>query len=315
MFPLEHQNNRNNDDNDRVQEVRDARKLFLICLAVILGLSLLGIIFPFFSFAAALIWPVPVVYLALKQGLKRAAFMIAAAALLNGILITPVLGLITVAGFGFVGFVMAGALLENLSCFRVLFFTVLAAVASNFLLITGISLGMGYGFQEGIRNALLENLLPLLENGEMSVLIQLQLDLVMRLMPSLIVISGLISGILNYYIVHWFLKAKNMGIKIYHTVDKWRFPAGYLTAAIVLALLFRGQTVMLNLGVVVFFLVFLQGFGVGLFYVVRKSSSLFWRWLYVFFVIVIPLLPPLLLLLGLIDLWFDIRKLKFTGSG
>lgn len=314
MFPLEHQNNGNNDNNNKAQKTGEARKLFVICLAVILGLSLLGIIFPFFSFAAALIWPVPVVYLALKQGLKRAALMIAAAAVLNGMLISPVLGLITVAGFGFVGFVMAGALLENLSSFRVLLFTVLAAVASNFLLITGISLGMGYGIQEGIRNALLETLLPLLDNGEMSVLIQMQLELIMRLMPGLIVISGLISGILNYYIVHWFLKAKNMKIKVYQTVDRWRFPAGLLTAAIVLALLFREQRVMLNLGVIVFFLVFLQGFGVGLFYVIRKSSSLFWRWIYVFFVIVIPLLPPLLLLLGLIDLWFDIRKLKFTGS-
>ena len=313
---MEHRNNNKNDNSNKDSaDKSNPRRLFLICLAVILGLSLLGILFPFFSFAAALIWPVPVVYLALKQGLRRAALMIAAAALLNGILITPVLGLITVAGFGFVGFVMSGALLEKFSPFKVLLFTVLAAVASNFMLITGIAMGMGYSFQEGIRNALLENLLPLLDNGEMSVLVQMQLDLVMRLMPGLIVISGLVSGILNYYIVHWFLRAKNMGITIYRTLDKWRFPAGYITAAIVLALLFRDQAVMLNLGVIVFFLVFLQGFGVGLFYVVKKSSSFFWRWIYVFFVIVIPLLPPFLILLGLIDLWFDIRKIEFTGSG
>ena len=313
---MEHRNNKKNDNsNKNSEEKSNPRRLFLVCLAVILGLSLLGIIFPFFSFAAVLIWPVPVVYLALKQGLGSAALMIAAAALLNGILITPALGLITVAGFGFVGFVMSGALLEKFSPFKVLLFTVLAAVASNFLLVTGISMGMGYSFQEGIRNTLLENLVPLLDNGEMSVLVQMQLDVVMRLMPGLIVISGLISGILNYYIVHWFLKAKNMGITIYRTVDRWRFPSGYITAALVLGLLFREQAVMLNLVVIVFFLVFLQGFGVGLFYVIKKSSSFFWRWIYVFFVIVIPLLPPFLILLGLLDLWFDIRKLEFTGSG
>ncbi len=308
MFPLEQQNNRENNNNNQEND----NKLFALSLGVIVLLSVLGIIFPFLSFAAALIWPVPIVYLALKQGMRRAALLIVIAAIINGIFITPTLAMITVAGFGFVGFVMAGSLLEDFSAFKVLLFTILAAITSNFILMAGVSLGMGYSFPAGIRDALIDNVLTLLNNGELSVLVEMQIELIINMLPGLIAISGILTGILNYYIVHWFLRAKKMQVTIFPSVEKWRFPAKIISIAIVISILFRDQIVMLNIAAVAFFLVFIQGFGVGLYYIAKKTQSYFWKWIYVFLLIVIPVLPPVILILGLVDLWFDIRKIEFN---
>jgi len=221
---------------------------------------------------------------------------------------------LTVAGFGFVGFVMAGAILEKLSAFKVLVMTVLAAIASNFLIIAGISFAYDGGILATVQSAIADNLVPLLENGEMTAVLEAQLELISLVIPGMLIISGVLTGILNYYLVHWYFDIKRISVKTYNSISYWRFPAIILSLGLVISILFRGSPVGLNLLVIIIFLLFLQGFGVGLYYVRKKTKSFFLNWIYILLVIMIPVIPPLLFLIGLVDLWFDIRKLKYGNN-
>lgn len=296
------------------QDQKEMRKQFLLSLIAIVVLTFVNVSFPFFNLAVILIWPIPIVNLAIHQGMQRATILVAASALINGLLFSPVMGLLTVAGFGFVGFVMAGAILEKLSAFKVLIMTVLTAVISNFIILAGISFSYEDGILATIQSTLADNLIPLLENGEMTAILEAQLDLISLVIPGMLIISGILTGILNYYLVHWFFDIKKISVKTYNSISYWRFPALILSLGLVIAILLRNNPVGLNLLVIVIFLLFLQGFGVGLYYVRKKTKSFFLNWIYILIVIMIPVIPPLLFLIGLVDLWFDIRKLKYGNN-
>ena len=296
------------------QDLKEMRKQFLLSLIAIVILTFINVSFPFFNLAVILIWPIPIVNLAIHQGMQKATILIAIAALINGLLFNPLMGLLTVAGFGFVGFVMAGAILEKLSAFKVLVMTVLAAIASNFLIIAGISFAYDGGILAIVQSAIADNLVPLLENGEMTAVLEAQLELISLIIPGMLIISGVLTGILNYYLVHWYFDIKRISVKTYNSISYWRFPAIILSLGLVISILFRGSPVGLNLLVIIIFLLFLQGFGVGLYYVRKKTKSFFLNWIYILLVIMIPVIPPLLFLIGLVDLWFDIRKLKYGNN-
>jgi len=296
------------------QDLKEMRKQFLLSLIAIVILTFINVSFPFFNLAVILIWPIPIVNLAIHQGMQKATILIAIAALINGLLFNPLMGLLTVAGFGFVGFVMAGAILEKLSAFKVLVMTVLAAIASNFLIIAGISFAYDGGILATVQSAIADNLVPLLENGEMTAVLEAQLELISLIIPGMLIISGVLTGILNYYLVHWYFDIKRISVKTYNSISYWRFPAIILSLGLVISILFRGSPVGLNLLVIIIFLLFLQGFGVGLYYVRKKTKSFFLNWIYILLVIMIPVIPPLLFLIGLVDLWFDIRKLKYGNN-
>ena len=296
------------------QDLKEMRKQFLLSLIAIVILTFINVSFPFFNLAVILIWPIPIVNLAIHQGMQKATILIAIAALINGLLFNPLMGLLTVAGFGFVGFVMAGAILEKLSAFKVLVMTVLAAIASNFLIIAGISFAYDGGILAIVQSAIADNLVPLLENGEMTAVLEAQLELISLIIPGMLIISGVLTGILNYYLVHWYFDIKRISVKTYNSISYWRFPAIILSLGLVISIIFRGSPVGLNLLVIIIFLLFLQGFGVGLYYVRKKTKSFFLNWIYILLVIMIPVIPPLLFLIGLVDLWFDIRKLKYGNN-
>ncbi|MGM0420010.1 MAG: DUF2232 domain-containing protein [Bacillota bacterium] len=298
------------DDKQSPQESKNVRKQFILSLLAVLALTFVNVSFPVLNLAVILIWPVPFVNFAIYQGMRKTSILIAVAGLFNGLLFGPMMGLLTVAGFGFVGFVMAGAILEKLSALKVLLATIAAAIISNLILLVSFSYGLEGSLLENIQSTLMNNLMPLLENGELTVMLEAQIQLISLLLPGLLVVSGMLTGILNYYLAHWYFQIKGIPIHSYPSVARWRFPAKILSLALVISILFRQYSFGLNLLTIVFFLLFLQGFGVGLYYVRKKTKSFFFNWIYVFVVLVIPLIPPLLFVVGLADLWFDIRRIR-----
>ncbi len=296
------------------QDQKEMRKQFFLSLAAIIILTFINVSFPFFNLAVILIWPIPIVNLAIHQGMRKATTLVAVSALINGLLFNPLMGLLTVAGFGFVGFVMAGAILEKLSAFKVILMTVLTAITSNFIIMAGISLSYEGGILGTVQSAVADNLIPLLENGEMTAILEAQLELISLVIPGMLIISGILTGILNYYLVHWYFDIKKISVKTYNSITYWRFPTIILSLGLVISILFRSTPVGINLLVIIIFLLFLQGFGVGLYYVRKKTESFFLNWIYILLVIMIPVIPPLLFLIGLVDLWFDIRKLEYINN-
>ncbi len=66
------------------QDLKEMRKQFLLSLIAIVILTFINVSFPFFNLAVILIWPIPIVNLAIHQGMQKATILIAIAALING---------------------------------------------------------------------------------------------------------------------------------------------------------------------------------------------------------------------------------------
>ncbi len=291
------------------EEKSNSRLQFILSLLAVVFLTFLNFTFPIFTIAVVIIWPLPVVYLSLKQGQRRAGMMIIGAAIINGLLFSPLMSMVTVVGFGFIGFVMAGALREDLSARKVLILTVVAASLSNLILAAFLLFSLDMGIQQGLTEMVQELADPVLGEEELSPMLEMQLRLLTRLLPAFLIISGSLTGILNYYFVHWFLQVKNFSVETYRSIASWRFPSVPVSLAVVFGLLFREQAIMFNIAALAFFVVFLQGFGLGLYSVGSWTKAPLFRWLYILAVLIIPVLPMILLGIGLIDLWVDLRQL------
>ncbi|MFN2362782.1 MAG: hypothetical protein ABR596_00670, partial [Halarsenatibacteraceae bacterium] len=71
------------------QEQTEMRKQFLLSLLAIIVLTFINVSFPFFNLAVILIWPIPIVNLAVHQGMRKATILVVVAALINGLLFNP----------------------------------------------------------------------------------------------------------------------------------------------------------------------------------------------------------------------------------
>ncbi len=280
------------------------------CKAVlaIIFMTFFNVFFPIFSIAVIAIWPIPVVVIAVKYGMKKAGMIIVIAAIINGFLFGPLMGLITVIGFGFIGFIIGGCLNEGLSPARTLIATIIAVIVSQVMVIV-IS---HYIFDFNLLNVIEQIITQLTEGGELEKIkdiIQAQIEIIKSIFPALIVLASILTGIVNYYLSLWYLN--NIGIKkeMFLSIKFWQFPRWYLSLGILISLLLKENIFFANLNIILLFLVFLQGFAVGLFYIDKAGRAIFLRWLYIFMVFFIPPVPVILAFIGLVDLWFNLRKL------
>jgi uncharacterized protein YybS (DUF2232 family) len=61
---------------------------------------------------------------------------------------------------------------------------------------------------------------------------------------------------------------------------------------------------------ILLFLVLLQGYAVSLYFIDEKTSNSLIKIIFTAVVLFVPLFPPAVVLLGLVDFWFDFRKIK-----
>jgi len=269
-------------------------------------LTILNFYFPLLSLFVLFIWPIPIVVMAVKHGMRGAVWVILVAAIVNGVFFNPLMGVITVIGFGFVGFVLGGCINEEFSPFRTVVFTIVSVLISQSLIITVSYHFLGYNFDAVFTEALKS----LSSSADMEVLIKAQLEFIKRIYPALVGISSLLTGILNYYISTWYLIHKGFRVIAYKPIKYWYFNRWLISLGLVIGLIFKSSIIFSNLNIVLLFLAFLQGFAVGRYYITKNRYKPFLNWLYIFVIIFIPLVPIALALAGLVDQWFDLRRIE-----
>ncbi len=280
----------------------------LKALGAILLMTIVNVYVPFLSLLILVIWPVPVVYIAVKHEMREAAVVITIAAILNGLFFGPLMGLITIIGFGFVGFVIGGSLKEGFSPFKTLLLTVAGVLISQGLIIIISRYIVGFNVNNFI-NGLVDYVNQSQELSDFKDILEAQVQLVKMIYPAIIIVSSIVTGIFNYYISLWYLNNTGFDRPVYLPMRFWHFPRWIISLGIVISLLLKTNPVFVNLNIILFFLTFMQGFAVGLYYIDRTRNTVFLRWIYIFLIVFIPPVPILLTLTGLVDMWFDLRRL------
>lgn len=276
-------------------------------LMYIIILTTLNYIFPFLSMIVMFLWPVPIVYLVQKEESSRVIAVIAAAALINGFFFGAVMGLITVIGFGLVGFIIGNIIKEGFSPLKTLIAAVLSVIVSQALVVYVSGSIMDLNYQILIEEAI-RNLGGEFDGQSVEQLVIPQLQLIRLMFPALLGISATITAIFNYYISAWYLRRRGLNIEIYKPFNRWYLPRWAISILIIISLLMRSNTIFLNINIYLFFLGFLQGFSVLMYYLSARSSSFLLKAFVVFLIFLFPPVPIVLILLGLLDMWFNFRK-------
>ncbi len=289
-----------------MQEMNEKIIDIMKAVFVVILLTILNVYLPLFSLFILIVWPIPIVLTTIKHGVKSAAIVIMIAALINGLFFSPLMGLMAVIGFGFIGFVLGSSINEEFSPLKILIFTVLAVFISQIIILTISTQFLAYD----INQMLDESVQMLMKTPQVDDLVLSQLkNLIKTVLPAILFISSALIGIMNYYITMWYLNNLGVNKKVYRPIKLWSFPKLLVTLGILITLIFSQNTFLLNINVILFFFAFFQGFSVGLYFVNTKGNLLL-KILYIFLIFIIPLLPFVLILIGLLDMWFDFRKLK-----
>ncbi|MGM0409381.1 MAG: DUF2232 domain-containing protein [Bacillota bacterium] len=275
-------------------------------VAAVVLLTFLNIYLPIFSLFVLIVWPIPIMLVTVKHGVKTSAITIAIAALINGIFFSPIMGLLAVIGFGFVGFVIANSINENFSPLKVLIFTIIAVLISQSIILLISGQYLNYNLTNMISESMqMFSSAPQIDDA----LIEQLMNLIKSIVPSILFISSIIIGTLNYYASLWYLNNKGISKNIYKSIDQWRFPKWPISLGILATLMATQNTILLNINIILFFFAFFQGFSVGLYYVAKKKSFLL-NMLYIFLVLIIPIISFAMIFIGLLDMWLDFRKIK-----
>lgn len=276
-------------------------------LAFIVLLTAINYFIPFLSMAVLLIWPVPIVYLSQKKESSTVLIVIIIAAVINGFLFGYLMGLMTIIGFGLVGFVIGNVIKERFSPLKTLIIAIITVLISQSLIIYVSSTIINLDYYNILQQAV-ERIGEDLDQQSVEQLVFSQMTIIRMISPSLIAISATLTGSLNYYISAWYLRRRGLNIDLYKPITNWYFPRWILSILIVITLLFNTNIIFLNINIYSFFLVFLQGFAVILNYLNRRGSSFLLKAAFVFLIFILPPVPIGLVLLGLLDLWFNFRK-------
>lgn len=276
-------------------------------LAYIILLTAVNYFIPFLSMAVMILWPVPIVYLVQKKDSGGVIGVIVIAALINGLLFGTIMGLMTVIGFGLVGFVIGNVIKENLSPLKTLIAAVITVIISQALIFYVSSGMMNLNYQTLLQQAV-ESLSSEFDQQSVEQLITAQMSLIRMIFPALLTVSATITGILNYYVSAWYLRRRGLNIQLYKAISRWYFPRWIISPLIVISLLLTSNSIFLNINIFMFFLAFLQGFSVLMYYLSQKSSSFLLKSFFIFLIFIFPPVPIILILLGLLDMWFNFRK-------
>lgn len=287
----------------------------LKALMVIILLTILNFNLPILSLFIYIIWPIPIAYIVVKHGMKRAILLIVVAAVVNGLIMGAVMGLYTVIGFGLIGFILGASLEEGFSPLKTLLLTIFAVLISNLIIAGTTSYIFGFSYNQ-LFNDLIKSLGQSPEFSHLSVVLEQQLNLIKRIFPAITVITSIITGSLTYYATLWYLKRMGLEQKVYKPVKYWRFPHWWVSLGIVISLLFKTNIYLLNLNIILLFLAALQGFGVGLFYLTKGNYPPFLTFTYILIIVLFNLFSFIILaLVGLVDMWFNLRKIKLNPEG
>lgn len=298
--------------------------------AMLAGLTvLLTIVSEYFALVAFVV-PVPLVLLVYRHGLKMGIITAFVAAAITGLVVGHILSGIGIIIFGFLGVALGMALREKFSFTKTLIVGVLAS-----LVITGLSVLLYFLlFGRGLFSEMLEAFVLAGEqakltwenlgiSGDALLKYEQALEMAPVLMnwglPAFLLMSAVVMTYVNLAAVRLVLKRMGESIPWIPPFVKWQIPPYYslfllgglllAKAAEVFLLPPLIQVVGLNLYLIFFPVYLILGAAVVWYYFQKNKVSRFLRILFVFLIFILEPLVLILVFLGVLDGFFDFRKL------
>lgn len=298
-----------------------------LLVAITVIVALVGVYIPLLGEVAILIWPLPILILEVRHGLKWALLSVLAAGIIMAILIEPMSAIRLVLGFAPPAIALGYGFRRALPAGQNLLISLVTAVISMllalglFLAITGINpFNMELEMMEDTFNSSISAYeamgVPADKVAEMKDNFGQAFKLVGMLMPLIIICSGLITTLINYVMGRKVLTRLGYNLPKLPPLDQWRLPVAlfYLFGFSLVGIYWgesRNISLLTQISYNAFFLTTCTGFVQGvaiLSSLLRNKISRWMFWIIIGFIFINGLLAQLLAFVGLFDMIFDYRK-------
>lgn len=145
--------------------------------------------------------------------------------------------------------------------------------------------------------------------------------------PAILIVSSVITSYINYMVAFKFAKRFSITIRNHEGIAYFSFPRTFMVAMAVMMLLsyllgvlnINTGIIQANLFMIIFIAMFLQGFAVIKFFVIKSQMSIGFKRLSIFVILYMSLFAysgfaMIIALLGLVDLAIDLRKINNTAT-
>lgn len=311
-----------------------AQGALMAAVAAILGLA--SIFIPVFGAVAVVLWSIPIILLALRFDLKTASMSLVIALALVGITAGPFAAISLGLKSGLTALVFGYAFKKELTPgITVLAGGLTAAVGTGlmllfaFLIMGGTSMDLGeieimvdqvLSFYEetGLINMMLSQGMTM---AELKSQLMQMMGLVMALIPGSMVLASLFGAGITYLLARGVLKKMGYTFQALPPFRAWQMPWWTVYGLILgLALLLGGDylgssiysTIGKNIVFIYLPILLINGLAVLVYLYYRWTLTPFIKvFLLAMLIINLPIITPLLVLIGAFDPLFDYRKLKF----
>jgi len=297
--------------------------------AITIILSLTALYIPVVGVFASLIWPVPIVILGIRHGLRTSILATLVSGIVVAMLEGPTQALTVVLSFGLIGIVMGWTIKRQFSPFKIMLISGAASLISRLILIGLTLLIMGI-------NPLTEEIAMMREsmdyvinmykgmgmNPDTLESMTANFDNIFNLLsvaiPAILVSGSILDAFLNYAVTKMVMARLGQKLEGFTPFWLWRMPAYTVFFYLVGVLLVmleqywpRGilRPIGINLQLLFYFAFIIEGFSLMAYYMGKYNVAKGFRVLIVLMVFFNPFLSQILMWAGMFDILFNFRHI------
>jgi uncharacterized protein YybS (DUF2232 family) len=297
--------------------------------AITIIISLFALYVPILGIFASLIWPVPIVILGIRHGIKTSVMATVVAGIVVAMFEGPAQAITVVLGFGLIGICMGWAIRKKYAPFRVLAIGGVASLISKIVLILVSLYIMGINPISQEISIMRESLSAVnnLYSGmgvnpdtirSVTDSFNKMIDMMAVTIPAILVLASILDAFLNYMFTKVILSRLGQQITGLTPFWLWKLPP-YTVFLFLLGMLMTMmetywpvgvlKTVGFNLQMVFFFTFLVEGFSLIAYYMGKYNVSKVFRVIVVFLIFFNPFIAQIISWAGMFDILFNFRQL------
>lgn len=306
-----------------------------ILSAVAVIFAFVSVYVPILGAFVNLIWPVPIILLGVRHGLKWSVMATVVAGIVTAIVMHPLQAVTVAVGFGLIGIALGYALRAGFSPPRTLLLGTAASLTAKVAMLAMAAAVMGINplaQQFGDMEAVLSQVLSFYRHLGMSeqdlaqtgATLRGMLDLMRVIFPAALTLAAVADTYLNYQVARLVLRKMGQHTPSFPPFVTWSLPlyVFFVFAAATLAA-FAGRHWGLtwlydsgmNIQIVASMLLLLQGLAVFYWFAGKYKLSRLIRGIILVLILTNGLFMQILIFIGAFDILFDFRKQRTTGNG
>ncbi len=298
--------------------------------AITVLLSIASIYLPLIGTLATFFWPVPIIILMLRHGIRTSIMATIVSGLIVSLLATPIDAVTIILGFGLTGIALGYAIRKEYSPGKIVLIGAVASVISKVIII-GISMLV---MKINPINLQMDILIESLESAsEFYASLGINPENIERLLnsfkelakilpviiPSILLLASVMDAFLNFNVARLVLKKLGHTIRPLPPFISWQLPmytVPMFLAGIAMSMLYSFypseilKFVGMNLTIFFPYLFMIQGLSLLAFFLNRMKANKILRIAIVIFVLFNPVFSRILVFAGLLEVLFNFRKLK-----